>query len=44
MSLTVNPDNSVAQHVYDNAGFIATGDKRHDEPVWHYRQPADPTL
>ena len=36
LSLTVHPDNGVAQHVYANAGFTATGETRQDEPVWHY--------
>lgn len=42
LSLTVNPENIVAQALYRTRGFHASGETRHGEPVWRLplRKPA----
>lgn len=39
VTLTVHPDNTVAQHVYERVGFKPTGEHRHGEPFWEYKRP-----
>ncbi len=33
LSLTVHPDNVSAEHIYEQAGFVATGETRNGEPI-----------
>jgi diamine N-acetyltransferase len=33
LSLTVHPDNANAEHIYKQAGFVATGETRNGEPI-----------
>jgi diamine N-acetyltransferase len=33
LSLTVHPDNANADHIYKQAGFVATGETRNGEPI-----------
>jgi diamine N-acetyltransferase len=34
LSLTVHPDNANAEHIYKQAGFVATGELRNGEPIF----------
>lgn len=36
VELTVHPANEPAIALYQSVGFVATGERRHGEPVWRY--------